>query len=56
MADYNMNFKRTFIYIIVMYNIVHCMTQLIHMHMYNRRDHDSSLYKVLVRTLRPNNV
>ena len=56
MADNNLNFTRTLIYINVMYYILHCMTQLIRMHMYNTRIHDSSLYKVLVRTLRPDNV
>ena len=38
MADYNLNFTRTCIYISVMYNILHCMTQLMLMHMYNSRD------------------
>ena len=42
MADYNLNFIRTFITIRVMYYILHCMTQLIRMHMYNTRVHDSS--------------
>ena len=35
-----------------MYYILHCMTQLIRMNIFNTRDHDSLFYKVLVRTLR----
>ena len=35
-----MNFTRTFIYIRVMYYILHCITQLIRMHMYNTPVHD----------------
>ena len=42
MADYNLNFTQTFIYISVMYYILHCITKLIRMHMYNTRVHDSS--------------
>ena len=38
MADYNLNFTRTCIYISVMYYILHFMTQLIRMHMYNSRE------------------
>ena len=40
MADYNVNFARTIIYISVMYFILHFMIQVIHMHMYNSRVHD----------------
>ena len=42
MADYNLNFTRTFIFISVMYYILDRITQLIRMHMYNTRVHDSS--------------
>ena len=42
MSDYNLNFTRTFIYISEMYYILDCITQLIRMHMYNTRVHDSS--------------
>ena len=42
MADYILNFILTFIYISVMYYILHCMEQLIRMHMYNTRVRDLS--------------
>ena len=38
MANYNSNSTLTCIYISVMYYILHCMTQLIRMHMYNSCD------------------
>ena len=48
MADYNLNFTRTCIYISVMYYILHCMTAYSHAYVQFTRQKSTKVYHVYI--------